>query len=50
MDKKKTIDDTAKYPGMAADSGVDTKPTPTEVIEDVRELNNNPRDNDDKMP
>lgn len=44
--KEKYID---TYPGDARSAG-DRKATPCEVKEDVKELNNNPRNSDDEMP
>ena len=47
MDSKEKNIDT--YPGDARSAG-DKKATPCEVKEDVKELNNNPRNSDDEMP
>lgn len=47
MDSKEKNIDT--YPGEVRSAG-DKKVTPCEVKEDVKELNNNPRNSDDEMP
>lgn len=47
MDSKEKNIDT--YPGDARSAG-DKKATPCEVKEDVKELNNNPRNSDDERP
>lgn len=47
MDSKEKNIDT--YPGEARSAG-DKNVTPCEVKEDVKELNNNPRNSDDEMP
>lgn len=48
MDKK--IKDADIYPGVATDIADNEKANKAEVKQDVKELNNNPRNNDVKMP
>lgn len=48
MDKKS--EEMLEYPGMAANAADDEKVNPELVKQDVKELNNNPRNNDVEMP
>lgn len=57
MDKKSTtptdkqiVQDALDYPGIANDVADDEKCTNESVRQDVRELNNNPRNTDMEMP
>lgn len=51
MDKKQTLaEEQLEYPGMAIDAADKDKVDSTLVKEEVKEINNNPRNTDDKMP
>lgn len=44
--EQQSVKDALDYPGVATDRADDDKTTPCMVKEDVKELNNNPRNND----
>lgn len=50
MNKEKMTDNRKQYPGLETDRADDEKTTPAEVKQEVRILNNNPRNTDMKMP
>lgn len=49
-EKKKAPKGLDNYPGEAVDSADNDKTNPRLVKQEIRELNNNPRDTDNRMP